>query len=138
MKLRDNTDLRSLTLHRKHLLRETKNLKDARPWLMTCRSLTLKRSFQRLHPSSLMDLQSSKASSGRIIPVFSLLTLRKTAVLTLNCKSHKINALCSSSLPCTSLKDSVRNRMESLVFPLIKTQARQSCTIFGHLKTTEL
>ena len=49
------------------LFKETKPIRDARPWLTTCTSLTPIRSFPRLHPSLLMDLLNFKVSYGRTI-----------------------------------------------------------------------
>jgi len=97
MRHQDNTDSRNLTHHLKLSLREIKNLRDARLWLMTCKSLTLKRFFPKPHQSSLTDLLSFKASSGKIILASNLLTLRRKAESTLNCSLLKTNALYSNS-----------------------------------------
>mgnify|MGYP006090298801 CR=1 FL=1 len=97
MRHQDNTDSRNLTHHLKHSSREIKNLRDARLWLTICRSLTLKRSFLRPHQSSLTDLLSFKASSGKITLASNLLTLRRKVELILNCSLLKINALYSNS-----------------------------------------
>ena len=134
----DNTDLRSLTHNHKPSLKETKNLSDARPWLMICRSLTPKRSFPRLPRSSHTDLPSFRALSGRITHAFSLLTLRKRVVSTLSYNFLKTSALSSNSLLFTSLKVLARSLTVSWVSLLTKTQARLNCTTSGLSKTMVL
>lgn len=133
-----NIDLRNLTLNHKHSLKETKNLSDARPWHMTCRSLTLKRSFQRLLRSSHTDLPSFRALSGRTIHAFSLLTLRRRVVLTLSYNFPKTSALSSNSLLFTSLKVLARSLTVYLVSLLTKTQARLNYITSGLSRTMEL
>lgn len=132
-----NTDLRNLTHNHRHSLRETKNLSDARPWRMICRSLTPKRSYLRLLRSWHTDLQSFRALSGRTTHAFSLLTLRRKVVLTLSYNFLKTSALFSNSLLFTSLKVLGRSLTVSWVSLLTKTRARLNYTTSGLSRTME-
>ena len=57
---------RNMTHSQAVLSKETRLIRDARPWPMTCTSLSQTRSFPRLPQSLPMDLLSFKVSYGRI------------------------------------------------------------------------
>ena len=105
MRLQVNIGSRSSIQIHNHSLKEIKNQRDARLWLMICKSLSLKRFCLRLHQSWLMDLLNYRVSFGKITPVFNHLMRKLVAELTWSYSSLKINALSSNSLPFINLKD---------------------------------
>ena len=138
-RLLETTNSRNTTLFPEVLSKETKLIRDARPWPSICTSLRPKRSYPRLPPSWPMDLPSFKVSFGKITLAFSPSILPKRQLWP-NCKmsSRKTSALSSNSCHSTSLKALVTIPMVSSVFPLIRTWKRRDSTTCGPWRTTVL
>lgn len=77
--------------------KETKCIKDVRPWHTTCTNLILIRYFQKHHPSLHMVQQNFKVSYGKIILAFNHSKKILTMQFNSNWNSKTINVPSSNS-----------------------------------------